>query len=287
MEHNFAQNHLIWDAPVVYQGAKESQKWTPKNFSGKFRGEMTLREALAVSQNIPAVKLLDKLGPLTAAQWAYKMGIESPLEPNLSLVLGTSDVTLLELTAAYAVFPNGGVAMRPSAILEVLDQERRSIWRPRLDMRTVVSPETAAVMTDMLRAVVESGTGKAAKCIGRPVAGKTGTTDTCRDALFTGFSSTIVAGVWVGLDHHGTLGNKETGARAALPIWIDFMEQVLAGRPSHDFSLPKGVAKVQIDAESGLLASENCPNAVTVVFKKGTEPRQYCEHASGSHLGGL
>ncbi|UCG81166.1 MAG: PBP1A family penicillin-binding protein [Desulfobacterales bacterium] len=287
MEHNFAQNHLIWDAPVVYQGAKESQKWTPKNFSGKFRGEMTLREALAVSQNIPAVKLLDKLGPLTAAQWAYKMGIESPLEPNLSLVLGTSDVTLLELTAAYAVFPNGGVAMRPSAILEVLDQERRSIWRPRLDMRTVVSPETAAVMTDMLRAVVESGTGKAAKCIGRPLAGKTGTTDTCRDALFTGFSSTIVAGVWVGLDHHGTLGNKETGARAALPIWIDFMEQVLAGRPYHDFSLPKGVAKVQIDAESGLLASENCPNAVTVVFKKGTEPRQYCEHASGSHLGGL
>jgi penicillin-binding protein 1A len=287
MEHNFAQNHLIWDAPVVYQGAKESQKWTPKNFSGKFRGEMTLREALAVSQNIPAVKLLDKLGPLTAAQWAYKMGIESPLEPNLSLVLGTSDVTLLELTAAYAVFPNGGVAMRPSAILEVLDQERRSIWRPRLDMRTVVSPETAAVMTDMLRAVVESGTGKAAKCIGRPLAGKTGTTDTCRDALFTGFSSTIVAGVWVGLDHHGTLGNKETGARAALPIWIDFMEQVLAGRPYHDFSLPKGVAKVQIDAESGLLASENCPNAVTVVFKKGTDPRQYCKHASGVGLGGL
>ncbi len=287
MEHNFAQNHLIWDAPVVYPGAKESQKWTPKNFSGKFRGEMTLREALAVSQNIPAVKLLDKLGPLTAAQWAYKMGIESPLEPNLSLVLGTSDVTLLELTAAYAVFPNGGVAMRPSAILEVLDQERRSIWRPRLDMRTAVSPETAAVMTDMLQAVVESGTGKAAKSIARPLAGKTGTTDSCRDALFIGFSSSIVAGVCVGLDDYGTLGNKETGARAALPIWIDFMEQVLAGRPYHDFSLPKGVAKVQIDAESGLLASNNCPNTVTVVFKKGTEPRQYCKHASEVGLEGL
>ena len=287
MEHNFAQNDLIWDAPVVFKGAKEDQEWTPKNFSGKFRGEMTLRQALAVSQNIPAVKLLDKLGPSTAAQWAYKMGIESPLQLNLSLVLGTSDVTLLELTAAYAVFPNGGVGVRPFSILEVLDQEGRSIWRPRLKMRTAVSSEAAAIMTDMLQAVVQSGTGKAASSIGRPLAGKTGTTDTYRDALFIGFSPTIVAGVWVGLDHYGTLGNKETGARAALPIWIDFMEQVLAGGPYHEFSLPEGIVKVQIDAESGLLASDNCPNTVTVVFKKGTEPKQYCKHASRVGLGGL
>jgi penicillin-binding protein 1A len=215
MEHNFAQNDLIWDAPVVYKGAKEDQEWTPKNFSGKFRGEMTLRQALAVSQNIPAVKLLDKLGSSTAVQWAYKMGIESPLQSNLSLVLGTSGVTLLELTAAYAVFPNGGVAIRPFGILEVLDREGRSIWRPKLHMRTAVSPETAAIVTDMLQAVVKSGTGKAASSIGRPLAGKTGTTDTYRDALFVGFSPAIVAGVWVGLDRYETLGNKETGARAA------------------------------------------------------------------------
>ena len=287
MENGFAQNHVIWDAPVVFKGAKEDLDWSPENFSGKFRGEMTLRKALAVSQNIPAVKLLNKLGPSTAVQWAYRMGIESPLQPNLSLVLGTSEVTLLELTAAYAVFANGGVGTRPFAILEVLDREGRSIRRARPQMRTVVSPETAAIMTDMLQAVVHAGTGKAARCIGRPLAGKTGTTDSYRDALFVGFSPTVVAGVWVGLDHHGILGNKETGARAALPIWIDFMEQVLADRPYRNFSLPEGVVEVQIDIESGLLASQNCPNAVTVVFKKGTEPKQYCRHASGTRLGGL
>jgi penicillin-binding protein 1A len=287
MENGFAQNHVIWDAPVVFKGAKENLDWTPENFSGKFRGEMTLRQALAVSQNIPAVKLLNKLGPSTAVQWAYRMGIESPLEPNLSLVLGTSEVTLLELTAAYAVFPNGGVGTRPFAILEVLDREGRSIWRARPQMRTVVSPETAAIMTDMLQAVVQAGTGRAARRIGRPLAGKTGTTDSYKDALFIGFSPTIVVGVWVGLDHHGTLGNKETGAKAALPIWIDFMEPVLAGRPYRDFTMPEGVVKVRIDAESGLLASENCPNTVTAVFKKGTEPKQYCKHASGTRLGGL
>ncbi len=287
MENGFAQNHVIWDAPVVFKGAKDDLDWTPENFSGKFKGEMTLREALSVSQNIPAVKLLNKIGPSTAVQWAYRMGIESPLEPSLSLVLGTSEVTLLELTAAYAVFPNGGVGTRPFAILEVMDREERSIWRARPQMHTVVSPETAAIMTDMLQAVVQAGTGKAARRIGRPVAGKTGTTDSYKDALFVGFSPTIVVGVWVGLDHHGTLGKKETGARAALPIWIDFMEEALSGCPYRDFSLPEGVVKVRIDMESGLLASENCPNTVAVVFKKGTEPKKYCKHASGTRLGGL
>jgi penicillin-binding protein 1A len=287
VENGFAQNYVIWDAPVVFKGAKEGVDWTPENFSGKFRGEMTLRQALSASQNIPAVKLLNKLGPSTAVQWAYRMGIDSLLQPNLSLVLGTSEVTLLELTAAYAVFPNGGVGTRPLAILEVLDREGRSIRRARPQAHTVVSPETAAIMTDMLQAVVHAGTGKAARCIGRPLAGKTGTTDSYRDALFVGFSPTVVSGVWVGLDHYGILGNKETGARAALPIWIDFMEQVLANRPYRSFSLPDGVVEARIDVQSGLLASQNCPNAETVVFKKGTEPKKYCKHASGTRLGRL
>jgi penicillin-binding protein 1A len=119
------------------------------------------------------------------------------------------------------------------------------------------------------------------------VAGKTGTTDTYRDALFLGFSPRVVAGVWVGLDHYSTLGDKETGARAALPIWIDFMQEAIADRPHHDFTLPNGVIKVQIDADSGLLASEDCPRAVTMVFKKGTEPKRWCRHASGVGLEGL
>jgi penicillin-binding protein 1A len=274
------QSDMLWDAPVVYKGATEDQDWAPKNFSGKYMGEMTLRRALALSKNIPAVKLLEKLGPSHAVQFAYRMGIRTPLEPSLALVLGTSELTLLELTAAYAVFPNGGVWTRPFGIVEVLDREGRTLWREKPQMRPVVIPEAAAVVTDMLRAVVLEGTGKKAQRIGRPLAGKTGTTDAYKDALFVGFSPTIATGVWVGLDDHGTLGDKETGARAALPIWVDFMEHALEGRPYYDFDSPEGVVTVRMDPESGLLASEDCPNAVAAVFKKGTEPKQYCRHGA-------
>ncbi len=287
VEKGFGQNHVLWDAPVVFQGAKQGQAWSPENFSGKFKGEMTLRKALALSQNIPAVKLLNKLGPTPTVQFAHRMGIASSLSPDLSLVLGTSEVRLLELTAAYAVFPNKGVWTRPFGVLEVLDRAERSLWRARPQRRTAINPETAAITTDMLKAVVSEGTGRAARSIGRPLGGKTGTTDNYRDALFVGFSPTIVTGVWVGLDNHESLGDKETGARAALPIWIDFMQEVLAGRPYRNFDLPDEIVKVGIDTESGLLASPDCPYAVTAIFGKGTQPKQYCKHAAGKGLGGL
>jgi penicillin-binding protein 1A len=287
VEKGFRQNDILWDAPVTYQGTRANEAWRPENFSGTFHGEVTLRTALALSKNIPAVKLLHKLGPTRAVEFAHRMGITSPLDPNLSLVLGTSEVTLLELTAAYGVFPNKGVWTRPFGIIEVLDREGRSLWREKPQRRPAISPETAAVTTDMLRAVVLEGTGRAAGRIGRPLAGKTGTTDAYKDALFIGFSPTIVTGVWVGLDHHGTLGDKETGAKAALPIWMHFMEQVLRGQPYHDFALPEGVVKVHMDAKSGLLASENCADALWAVFKRGTEPKQYGKQGTENSLGGL
>ena len=286
VEKGFGQDFILWDAPIVFKGAGEGQDWMPKNFTEEFRGEMTLRRALALSQNIPAVRLLNKLGPTPAVQFAYRMGIESPLDGNLPLVLGTSEVTLLELTAAYAVFPNGGVWTKPFGVTEVLERERR-LWRERPQMRTAISPETAAVTTDMLRAVILEGTGKAANHLGRPLAGKTGSTDSYKDALFVGFSPSIVTGVWVGLDRHGTLGNEETGARAALPIWIDFMERILPGLPYEYFDVPEGVVRVRMDAESGLLASEDCPHAVTALFKKGAQPKQYCTHGTHRPSGGL
>jgi len=278
IKQGFTQGDLLWDAPVVYRGAHKGKDWSPMNFSGKFMGEITLRKALALSKNIPAVKLLNKLGSSHAIRFSHTMGIKSHQEPNLSLVLGTSEVTLLELTSAYAVFPDGGVWTKPFGIIEVLDRQNRSVWRQRPQSRSVISPETAAVVTDMLKAVVMEGTGRAARSLGRPLAGKTGSTDSYKDALFIGFSPTIALGVWVGLDHHGSLGSKETGARAALPIWINFMEQVLQGRPYQDFDLPEGVVEVEMDVESGLLAAKNCLNMVTAVFKKGSEPQEYCKH---------
>jgi len=285
LEKGFGQDDILWDAPVVFKGAKEGQDWMPQNFSEAFMGEVTLRRALALSQNIPAVRLLNKLGPTRAVEFAYNMGISSPLDPNLSLVLGTSEVTLLELTAAYTPFPNGGIWTRPFGVLEVLEGDR-CVWRHKSQLRPVITPETASVMTDMLEAAILEGTGKAARPIGRPLAGKTGSTDSYKDALFVGYSPTLVTGVWVGLDDHRTLGDKETGSRAALPIWIDFMEQALRNRPYESFDLPEGVVYVDMDAESGLLASDSCPNKVTVLFKEGAEPKQYCRHGSQMHLRG-
>lgn len=287
VDQGFAQNHVLWDAPVVFKGAEDGQDWIPNNYSGEFKAEMTLRQALALSQNIPAIKLLNKLGPTRAVHFAHRMGIESSLDPNLTMVLGTSEVTLLELTAAYSVFPGGGLWTKPFGILDVLDRQGKSVWRAKLQKRTVISSEAAAIMTDMLKAVVMEGTGQEAMRIGRPLAGKTGTTDGYKDASFIGFSPTIIAGVWVGLDNHGTLGDKETGARTALPIWIHFMDQVLRGRLCQDFDQPEGVVQVRIDASSGLLASKDCPNAVMALFKKGTEPKRRDRQGPERQFGGL
>jgi penicillin-binding protein 1A len=206
------------------------------------------------------------------------MGITSPLEPNLALVLGTSEVSLLELTSAYAVFPRGGIWIKPFGITEVLDRQERSLWRPSPVKQPVMSAETAAILTDMLAAVISEGTGRRALSLDRPLAGKTGTTDQFRDALFIGFSPSIALGVWVGFDDHGTLGTNETGAKAALPIWIHFMQEILPDRPYRQFDRPGGVLEVRMDAGSGLLAAPDCPEAVNAVFKKGTEPKAYCEH---------
>ena len=278
IEKGFSQNDMLWDAPVAYKSGVKNQDWAPSNFSQKYMGEITFRKALALSKNIPAVRLLNRLGPVTAVDFAHKMGITSPLAPDLSLVLGTSEVTLLELTAAYATFPRGGIWIKPYGVTEVLDRQERNVWRQTPVKQAVMSSEGAAVVTDMLVAVIQEGTGRKALSLDRPLAGKTGTTDQFRDALFVGFSPAIALGVWVGLDDHKTMGRNETGARAALPIWIDFIEQLLPDLSYENFDLPAGVVQVQMDADSGLLASPNCPRAVTAVFRKGNEPMTYCDH---------
>ena len=272
IEQGFAQDSIILDAPVVYKGVQNGEDWKPENFSSGFKGEMTLRHALAISQNIPAVRLLQSLGPNSVAQFAHQLGIKSYLASNLSLALGTSEVTLLDLTSAYSVFPNRGEKIKPLGVLEVVDRNGRVIWRDKPQRRLVMSRAGAAIVTNMLEAVVKEGTGRQAQILGRAVAGKTGTADDYRDAMFIGFSPSTIAGVWVGQDLGGSLGDKETGAKAALPIWIDFMTAALQNESHQYFDIPDDVRQIRMDPITGLAQLDNSKPSVVALFKKGTEP---------------
>ena len=274
IEHGFSQNRMILDAPVAFKGAKDGKDWAPENFSKKYMGEITLRTALSVSENIPAVRLIEMLGSNSVARFGHNLGIESPLSPDLSMALGTSETTLIDLTSAYAVFPNRGEKIKPFGVTQVLDGSGRIVWEIKPQKRAVMSRTGAAIMTDMLSSVVQEGTGRKARVIRRPVAGKTGTTNQYKDALFIGFSPSIATGVWVGRDEYKTLGNLETGARAALPIWIEFMTQALTDSPLQYFDIPDDVIKVRIDPITGLRASNNSTHTINALFKKGTEPRK-------------
>jgi len=275
IEQGFSQSKIILDAPVAFRIGNRKKEWQPSNFSDDYKGEMTLRTALALSKNIPAVRLIEMLGPSSVAKFAHTMGIESTLYPNLSLALGTSEVKLINLTAAYSVFPNKGKLIEPYGVTQVLDGKGRLVWRVKPQKKVVISRESAAIITDMLRSVIQDGTGEEAKVIQRPVAGKTGTTNEFKDALFIGFSPSITTGVWVGQDTFTTIGKGETGAKAALPIWIEFMQRALHNRPIQYFDIPDDVVKVNIDPSTGLLAPDNAPNSVKALFKKGTEPKSY------------
>ncbi len=273
IERGFPQNKLILDAPVAFKGALQGVDWKPENFSKDYLGEITLRKALALSRNIPAIRLMEMLGPSSVARFGYTLGIESALSPNLSLALGTSEVSLLDLTSAYAVFPNKGKMIKPFGVMEVIDHSGRIIWQVKPQKNIAMAAAAAAIMTNMLEAVMQEGTGKGGQVLKRPVAGKTGTTDEYKDALFIGFSPSIATGVWVGCDTSFSLGKKETGARAALPIWIEFMGKALENSPCKYFDLPDDVVPVLMDPATGCQTSADSSEAVRALFKKGTEPK--------------
>jgi penicillin-binding protein 1A len=273
VEHGFAQNKMILDSPIVFKGIGQDDKWRPQNFSKKFLGEISLRKALAISQNIPAVRLMEMLGPNSVARFAHSLGIEAKLDPNLSLALGTSEVTLLDITSAYTVFPRQGKWIEPFGVTEVTDHRGRIIWRAKTQKKLVMSREGAAIITDMLQGVIQEGTGRKARFLRGPIAGKTGTTNDYRDALFIGFSPSIATGVWTGLDSGGIMGEDETGARAALPIWIEFMEAAIATRSHQYFDLPDNVVKARINPDTGMLARSELEIGVDALFRMGTEPK--------------
>jgi len=223
----------IVDAPVIFQTA--SGPYFPHNFDEKYEGTITLRRALAQSRNIPALKLADKLGIRNVEDYARKFGITSPLPPYLPVALGAAEVTLFEQTSAYSVFPDDGVRLVPRLVTKVTDYDGRVLEEDYPEVKDVITSRTARLMTSMLEGVVQHGTAVAATRLKIPLAGKTGTTNDFTDAWFIGFSPSLTAGVWVGFDEKISLGAKETGARAALPIWMDFMSAASAGKDPGQF----------------------------------------------------
>jgi penicillin-binding protein 1A len=226
----------ILDAPVTFQSA--SGPYSPHDYDEKYEGTISLRRALAQSRNIPALKLTDSLGIQTVIDYAHRFGITSNIPAYLPVALGAAEVTPFEQTSAFSVFPNDGVRVVPRYITKVTDYEGRTLEEDYPDFKDVISARTARIMTSMLVDVVQHGTGIAAASLKYPLAGKTGTTNDFTDAWFVGFSPSTTCGVWVGYDEKKTLGDRETGARTALPIWMEFMKAALAGRDPGQFEPP-------------------------------------------------
>jgi penicillin-binding protein 1A len=223
----------ILDEPVSFD--TPSGPYTPHNYDEKFEGIITLRRALAQSRNIPALKLANKVGIKSVIDYAERFGVTSKLPPYLPVALGSAEITLLEQASAYSVFPNDGVRVSPRYITRVTDYEGRVLEEDFPEVKDVISERTARIMTSMLREVVLHGTGIAAAKLPFPVAGKTGTTNDFTDAWFVGFTPTMTCGVWVGFDEKKSLGAKETGAHAGLPIWANFMTVAMNGKDVGDF----------------------------------------------------
>ncbi len=266
---------IVIDAPGVYD------EWQPQNYeTWAFQGQMRLRDALANSVNQVAVRLIEDVSPAEVVRIAEQMGIRSRLEPSLALALGASEVRALELANAYATFAAAGRYEPARIVLRIEDADGREVPLPTREApREVLTPAEAYVVTSMLRSVVEAGTATAARRLGRPAAGKTGTSNDARDAWFAGFTADLVGLVWVGYDDHRSLGRRESGARAALPIWIDVMRTASEGRPVIDFPVPAGVITAMIDPVSGELAYEGQENAIEEVFLEGTAPNQVAREA--------
>jgi penicillin-binding protein 1A len=225
----------ILDAPfTVISGG---QPYSPHNYDEKFEGTITLRRALAGSRNVPAVKLAERVGISSVVDMTRRFGITTSLPPYLPLALGAADMKLIEHVSAFTVFPNDGIRIDPHMIRRVTSYEGALLEEAHPEVHDVISPEVARTMTAMLEEVVQFGTGIQAKALGRPAAGKTGTTQDYTDAWFVGFTPQITSGVWVGFDDKQiSLGKKETGARAALPIWLEFMQNALASMPEVEFA---------------------------------------------------
>ncbi len=275
LDSGFTPATVIIDAPVVLPTPGKDTPWKPKNYKGTFFGPTRLRTALEHSINLVTIKVLEKVGVKKVIQYARRLGIESHLSPNLSLALGSSGVSLLELVRAYAAFGNGGYKVEPIFITRIEDSYGNLIEENTPKLTPALSPQTAYLVTSLLEGVIKRGTGRRLRVLKRAIAGKTGTTNDLKDAWFVGFSPFTAVGVWVGFDDLKPLGKKETGSRAAAPIWLYFMQKALKREPKEDFKIPNGIVFARIDPKTGLLSPPGSKNAFFECFKEGTAPKRY------------
>jgi penicillin-binding protein 1A len=276
VDRGYTPASLIVDAPVSYNAGPGQPPYAPQNYDRKYEGTITLRRVLEQSRNVPTVKLMEQLTPAEVIGYARRLGFESPLQPYLSTALGASEATLLEVTSAYSAFPNQGVRMQPYSIVKVAERDGTVLEEHRPVARDGIRADTAFVMVSLLKGVVDRGTAAKAAALEWPLAGKTGTVDDYTDAWFVGFDPLITVGVWIGHDVKKPLGPNETGAVAALPIWMAFMKGYIdrygdrANPPA--FEPPGNIVFVPVDRATGSPVDASVPGAFNEAFIAGTQP---------------
>ncbi len=275
IDRGYTPASIIIDSPIVVQSAGMDEAWKPRNYGKKFYGPTLLRDALAKSRNIVTIKILQEIGIEYVVDYARKLGIESDMYPSLSLALGSSGLSLLEIVRAYSVFANQGWLVQPTFITKIEDRYGNIIEEMTPERTKVIESETAYLLTSLMEGVVKFGTGQRIRELKRPVAGKTGTTNNLFDAWFVGYTPDLITGVWVGFDQERSLGEGETGARAAIPIWLGYMQKISKDKPVRIFQVPEGIVFAKIDAETGMLPIPESKKTVFECFKEGTVPTQY------------
>ncbi|MEW6520972.1 MAG: penicillin-binding protein 1A [Thermodesulfobacteriota bacterium] len=270
LQASFTPASIIVDEPLILPGSEAGSTWQPQNFDGKFNGPTTLESALIHSRNIVTVKLLQEIGIEPVRQLARDMGISSQLHKNLSLALGSSEVTLLELTGAYTTFANLGQPSRPVFITRITDRDGKLLETFKVKKRQVLDQRTAYLITRIMEGVIDEGTGKKARGLSEEAAGKTGTTDTYRDAWFIGYTPGMVCGVWMGFDKKLSLGNDETGGLACAPVWLDFMQNT--PQEEEKFPVPEGIVFLPIDRQTGRFNPANRDKSTWMAFNRDKMP---------------
>ncbi len=290
LENGFTPASIIIDEPTEFIDEWMEEPWAPPNYDQKYKGAVTVRMGLEESRNIVTAKLLEYISPQTGVDYCQRFGISTTIYPYLSLSLGTPEVKLVEMVSAYTTFPNKGIRVRPYFITRIEDKDGNILEEAKVESEEVISPQIAYMMTYLLQGVVQRGSAWTARFLEKPLGGKTGTTDEYTDAWFIGFSPSLCAGVWVGHEKEKlSIGERQSGAVAALPIWIDFFKNIIDDEKrraeeegeeivEEEFEIPPNLTFIEIDRKTGLLATPFCLFPMREIFLPGTEPNRFCSH---------